>query len=261
MIGSLYIVVILVVSIAGYAVKSLSKSGAIATFITGCLVSIGFGWRGLLILGVFFVTSSEWSDYKKQKKKELEDIHEKGSSRDWVQVAANGSVACLSSVLFYLTGNDLWQIAFLISVAASNSDTWASEIGVLSKRDPYHIVTLKKVRRGTSGAISGLGTAAALSGSLLIAACGYFLFSLPSILLVGYIAACGFAGCLADTVLGATLQAKRQCASCGIATEKRLHCGQETVLYNGLAWLTNDGVNMVSILSATVMGTVILYWL
>ncbi len=61
----------------------------------------------------------------------------------------------------------IWLMGFIVCIASANSDTWASEIGSLSKKNPIYIRTFKRIERGTSGAISLLGSIAALSGSLL----------------------------------------------------------------------------------------------
>ena len=63
-------------------------------------------------------------------------------------------------------------------MAAANSDTWASEIGSMSKGKPISVKTFKRAERGTSGAVSLLGTFAAVVGSFLIALPSYFLFDL-----------------------------------------------------------------------------------
>lgn len=56
------------------------------------------------------------------------------------------------------------MLGFMVCLASSNSDTWASEIGSLSRKKPIYIRTFKRIERGTSGAISGLGTVAAFAG-------------------------------------------------------------------------------------------------
>jgi uncharacterized membrane protein len=57
----------------------------------------------------------------------------------------------------------------------------------------------------------------------------------------------GFAGALADSLLGATIQSKRWCEKCGSSTEREIHiCGTPTIHSGGLKWLNNDGVNFIS---------------
>ncbi|MEH6940397.1 DUF92 domain-containing protein [Bacillus sp. JJ722] len=258
---SVYVVVILFASIAGYYVRSLSLSGAVFTFITGCLVTLGFGWRGLLLLGAFFASSSYWSKYKKQKKSKVDEILQKGDQRDWVQVVANGSVASLAALLFFVTKSDVWMIGFIVAVAAANSDTWASEIGVLSKRKPIYILTGKTVEKGTSGAVSLLGTAASFMGAFFIAIVAYVIFSLDSLFLLILITIAGFLGSIVDTLIGATLQVKYTCETCGLVTEKTLHCGKRTLFSRGIKWCNNDVVNITSILIATLIAILIMKFL
>lgn len=91
---------------------------------------------------------------------------------------------------------------FLIGLAAANSDTWASEIGSLSQKLPISLKTWRTIETGTSGAVSSLGTLAALSGSFIIALLSNVLFDISTyeVLLIGVF---GFAGNLIDSLLGA----------------------------------------------------------
>jgi len=249
-----YLIGITIICIGGYNIKSLTLSGSIAAFIVACCVALGFGWRGLVLLGTFFVSSSLWSKYKKQKKEKLAEILEKGERRDWIQVMANGAVTSFAALLFYVTGNDMWQMAFIISLAAANADTWASEIGVLSKRRPIYILSLKAVDKGTSGAVSLLGLLSSLGGSLLIVAVSSILLPVSSVASLFFMIVCGFVGSLIDTILGALVQVKYKCEQCGIITEKSVHCGQNTVIIEGIGYINNDAVNLLSIFSATLLG-------
>ncbi len=241
----LMIAVILVTGLAGYKVKSLTNSGAIAAFITGLGVFSGFGVKGLLLLGTFFATSSMWSKFKSSYKSKIEEKLAKGARRDWLQVMANGGTAVLFSLMYYFDHNNIWLIGFAVSIASANSDTWASEIGSLSKHDPLFIRTFKRVDKGTSGAISLLGSTAAFGGSLLIAMMSFWLFSLSIgecllILLFGYL------GNVIDTLFGAFFQRAYVCPQCGVKTEKKQHCGHLTTKIKGLQFIDNDMVNFLS---------------
>ena len=252
-----YLIGIAVICIGGYKIKSLTLSGSIAAFIVGCCVALGFGWRGLVLLGAFFVSSSLWSKFKKTKKEQLVEILEKGERRDWLQVMANGAVTSIAALLFYVTGNDMWQMAFIISLAAANADTWASEIGVLSKRQPIHIFSLKAVEKGTSGAVSILGLLSSLGGSILIVAISSILLPVSSTAIFLFMIVCGLAGSLIDTILGALVQVIYKCAQCGIITEKSMHCGQNTTMIKGISFINNDAVNLLSIMLATLLGALV----
>lgn len=226
-------------------------------FMVGALVVLGLGLKGLFILGLFFVSSSFWSKIKNNDKKQAEELLVKGSQRDWQQVTANGGLAALTSAFYYLTGEFFWALGFCICIAAANSDTWASEIGSMSKERPIFIRTLRRTERGTSGAISLIGTIAALGGSLLIAATAYFLLTL-SVEEFYLVFILGFFGNIIDTLLGAYVQAQYQCLQCGIKTEKLSHCGQGTKLIKGIPFLNNDVINFLSGFFVLILGILVI---
>lgn len=239
--------------ILAYYDKLLTISGAITAFVVGFLVVLGLGMKGLVILGLFFVSSSSWSKVKSANKRKAEELLVKGSQRDWQQVLANGGLAAVASGLYYLTDASIWLLGFCICIAAANSDTWASEIGSMSKGKPISVKTFKRAERGTSGAVSLLGTFAAVVGSFLIALSSFFLFDL-TVTDFYWIFLFGFFGNLVDTILGAFVQAGYQCLDCRILTEKQTHCGTKTKLIKGFHFLNNDTVNFLSVFFAVVMG-------
>jgi uncharacterized protein (TIGR00297 family) len=240
----------------GYGARLLTASGAFAAFAVGCLTVLGLGLKGLLILALFFASSSFWSKIKSANKKKAEDMLVKGSRRDWQQVIANGGLAAFSSALYYATDDSLWLLGFCICNAAANSDTWASEIGSMSKSKPFFIKTFKRVERGTSGAVSLLGTTAAFFGAFIIALASTYLFTLSAEEFL-FILILGFCGNLVDTLLGAFVQAGYTCQTCGMQTEKMIHCSQKTKLIKGFSFLNNDTVNFLSGLSALLLGILI----
>jgi uncharacterized protein (TIGR00297 family) len=249
---TLIIFFIIILAILANKSKSLSKSGAIAAIVVGTLIYLGFLTEGLFILGTFFCTSSYWSFYKSKLKKGLEEKHEKGSYRDWIQVFANGGVASLSSLIFYFTKDFTWIIAFLTSIACATGDTWSSEIGPLSKHKPLSVKTFKLVEAGTSGAISLLGTISAILGVGLITLVGLFLFPI-SANMAWIIFVYGILGNGIDTYLGAYFQRSYQCAVCSLETEKPVHCKQKTRKIRGYSHLNNDGVNFLAGLLSPVL--------
>ncbi len=253
------ILVILVIAagcIAGYRQRSLAFSGAFAAFIVGLSVYIGYGVNGLILLGIFFATSSYWSKYKSAKKATIEEKLAKGSTRDWRQVFANGGLAAVLGLLHFLFDFPFLVPAFAAALASANSDTWASEIGTLSRKDPIDIRTFSRVEKGTSGAVSLLGSLAGLAGSLLIAFCSTILFSFHPMLLL-FVFLFGFIGNLVDTLLGGFFQQKYHCKKCGLETEKSSHCGRPTVRVKGIAFMDNDMVNFLSGMAAALLMAIV----
>lgn len=248
----LIIAVILITGITGYRVKSLTTSGAIAAFLVGLAVYAGFGPKGLFLLVIFFASSSLWSNYKSAVKKSVEEKLAKGATRDWRQVFANGGSAAFFSILYFLHQDSSLLIGFIVALASANSDTWASEIGSLSKRNPVYIRTFQRVDKGTSGAVSPLGSSAAILGSLTIALVSFWLFKFE--LYVGLLVFIfGFLGNVMDTFFGAYYQQVYTCRDCGIETEKRKHCGQPTRRIKGVTFMDNDMVNFISGLLAALL--------
>ncbi|WP_347549603.1 DUF92 domain-containing protein [Pseudalkalibacillus hwajinpoensis] len=251
----IYFVLSAITGFAGYKAKSLTAGGAITAAIVGSAIAYGFGWKGLLLLGVFFVSSSLWSKYKVKQKEAVEQIVEKGAARDHYQVLANGGAAAFAGIWMGLYPNYWLAVFFLAALATSNADTWASELGVLSKRLPLHILKLKLVPAGTSGAVSVLGLLSSLMGALLIGSLGAVLFE-KSLLLLVSVTFGGFLGCLVDTFLGGLIQEEFRCQVCGIKTERHVHCGMKTVKIKGLSGLNNDVVNFLSSITGGIAGGV-----
>ncbi|MDQ0161344.1 uncharacterized protein (TIGR00297 family) [Bacillus alveayuensis] len=233
--------------------KLLTFTGSLAAFAIGLSIYIGFGWNGLIVLGIFFASSSLWSKYKKEKKQSLEKIVEKGDQRDSFQVLANGGIPAIMAICSFIYYDVApWESLFAVAIASANADTWASEIGTLSKRKPRLLWSFKEVDIGTSGAVTMLGTLAAFYGASLIGIAFYMLFTQDVIVLFTVILF-GFIGSLLDTVLGSTLQVKYRCKVCRIKTEKKVHCNNRAQKIHGLSFMNNDGVNFLSITLATLL--------
>jgi uncharacterized membrane protein len=102
-----------------------------------------------------------------------------------------------------------------------------------------------RVDRGTSGAVSGLGTLAGLVGAAIVAVLAGVLLPLPLGSAVWILVLGGLGGALFDSILGATVQCLYRCPNDGLETEQHpLHrCGTRTMYERGWRWLNNDWVN------------------
>jgi uncharacterized protein (TIGR00297 family) len=244
----------LVIAYIAFHFRFLSKSGAVAAIIVGSIV---FGIGGLphtVILLAFFFSSSILSVIIKKQKQLVNEKYAKGSQRDAGQVLANGGVAaaCVIFGAFYPDQPIFWWM-FCAAFAAANADTWATEIGVLSKNSPRLITNFKQVEMGTSGGITLLGSLSAIAGASFIA--GFAVIARMGSIAFWLIVLTGFYGSLVDSLLGATLQGIYYCESCQKETEKHpLHsCGTQTKLISGYNWLNNDWVNTFCTLSAAIL--------
>jgi uncharacterized protein (TIGR00297 family) len=249
--------------IAGIAYRknSLSGSGLLAALLVGTLLYV-FGsaaWFGTLI--GFFVSSTFWSKWKQHKKTSVEKTYEKTGRRDAGQVLANGGLAVLLAIGNAAWPHPVWWSAFVGVMASVNADTWATEVGALSNRQPRSIVTGKIVPRGTSGGISNLGLIASAAGGAFVGLIAWLfaavspgqlgatipyrgINTLLSLILTGMIA--GTIGSLIDSYLGARWQVMFRCQVCTNEVERKVHCDLPTIHTRGFVWMNNDTVNLLS---------------
>ncbi|NIK77307.1 uncharacterized protein (TIGR00297 family) [Paenibacillus castaneae] len=255
------------IAAAAFKLRSLSVSGAWSAVVMGTgFVTLGEPvWFGLLI--AFFVSSSLLSKWKRKHraKAEAEAKYEKTGRRDAGQVWANGGAGLLLCAAHALWPDDVWLFAYIGVMASVNADTWATEIGALSRTAPRSVTSGKRVPAGTSGGITPLGSAAALAGAVFIGAVAALLLAAPqhgdaaagtpdggaaAAAYIAAAAAAGLAGAFADSLLGATGQAMYRCRVCGSEIERATHCGSAAERVRGFAWLNNDRVNLLSSLFA-----------
>jgi uncharacterized protein (TIGR00297 family) len=250
-----------IIAYAAYRARSLSRSGAWAALIEGTIIFGLGGWRWAVLLLAFFISSSALTRLFAKRKTALNEKFEKGGQRDIGQVLANGGVASIFAGLHYFLPQATWTwMAFAASLAAVNADTWATELGVLSRAQPRLITSWKPVERGTSGGISLHGTLAALGGAALIATLGALLGSADHAWAnLGVMIIAGLLGSLFDSFLGATVQAIYHCPQCDKETERHpFHtCGTETSQVRGWSWLNNDRVNLGCALMGAVIGMIL----
>jgi uncharacterized protein (TIGR00297 family) len=250
-----------IIAIVALRLKSLSTSGALAAIGVGTILclSSSVAWFGTLI--IFFISSSILSRWRKRDKLQTDSVYEKGSRRDAGQVLANGGLAAILCIGHAVLPHQAWWYAFVGVLATVTADTWATEVGSLSRLEPRFILSLKRVPRGTSGAVSILGSVAGAVGALVIgvAAVGLSwidgqlaLTSAQTFLhgtdlnVIWIAAAAGFLGALTDSIIGATVQSMRICSTCGQEVERAYHCKAPTDHLRGWSWMNNDAVNMIS---------------
>ena len=241
------------VALAASRAHALSREGMLAAIVIGTLaVAAGWAW-GALLIG-YFVASIALSKLRAaEKAQRVGSVVAKGGARDAVQVIANGGLFALAAVLaatplFTESEAAVMMAVALGALAASAADTWATEIGSLASAPPRSIISGRRVEPGTSGGVNLLGIGAMVLGAAFVAL-GARLLSIDAP--VGAVVIGGVGGALADSVVGATLQDRRWCDTCGTSTERAVHsCGTTTRHSGGITAMDNDLVNLI----ATVTG-------
>lgn len=242
-----------------YRRGSLSRGGVAGATLTGTTIFAGGGIVPAALLVTFFVSSSALSHWRKGQKTDVMVVEaEKGSRRDLAQALANGGAATLLVLVGRVYPASPWLPALIGALATTNADTWATEIGLLNRRAPRLITSGRTVPPGTSGAISPLGTGAAAAGAALIGAVavvGQRLSGARAGWLLPLALVAGLGGTFADSLFGATVQARYRCPRCGVATERAVHrCGTPTVLVGGARALDNDAVNFLASVVGAALG-------
>ena len=249
---------------------ALTAGGMVGATLIGGLV-FGFGgltWASVLI--AFFVASSLLSYIGAKRKAHIAADFEKAGPRDFAQTMANGGVAALMALAVGVSGHHspaypYFTLAYFGALTAATADTWATELGMLSKQQPRLITTGQPTRPGVSGGVTPAGLLASLAGGVFMALVTFALIQTASLLSAGrwflqdwflllILPLAGFVGSLSDSFLGATVQRLYYCERCKTPTEKSIHtCGAPTRLIHGLPWMNNESVNFL----ATCVGALI----
>ncbi len=218
----------------GLTVGWLTIGGAIAAFVVASLIFIGTGLAGGVLLAIFFVSGSLLT-YSRTHPNQA-------GGRQASQVLANAGWAAGASGLVALGWTCGWSV-LIGSLAAAQADTWATEVGQTAPGHPRLITTGNIVPRGSSGAISLRGTLAGSAGAATMSLTGLAV-GLEAYVVVGA-ALGGVTGMLADSLVGATAQAKYQCQRCSAVIEVRDHCHHRAARVRGIPGLDNDVVNVI----------------
>jgi uncharacterized protein (TIGR00297 family) len=221
----------------------LSLGGAVTAAALGCCVVWAQGPAWLLPLLLFFATSTLLGRWSRRSRAVSDAKH--GRPRDAAQVMSNGGIYLLAALLLPASSAH-WAMA--VGMAVAIADTWASEIGLAFQGPTLDLRTGRVVAPGLSGGISLAGTAGALAGALLMGFAAALLLEASAatgLLIAGW----GIAGMLVDSLLGAWLQVRYRTAN-GRWQDRPVPgaTGQR-----GLAWVTNDRVNLLSILLTVVL--------
>jgi uncharacterized protein (TIGR00297 family) len=220
------VVVTLAFALLARAVRGVDWSGTIAGGFACFFLLAGIGPAAFLTLVALFVLT--WLSTRSGfRRKQERGIAEPRQGRTAGQVLANLAAPAVAAAFFAATGRHAWLVAAMAALAEAATDTVASEIGQSRKHDARLITTWNPVPAGVDGGITLAGTLTGAAAGILIvvvATAGGLLrmteFWIPVI--------AGFAGMLADSLLGATVQRR--------------------------GWMSNQAVNLCATFGAAALG-------
>jgi len=219
--------------------KILDFKGTVAAAFIGVIILFSTGIEWFVILLLFLVLGILATKFR-YGYKERNGLHERRNGmRKASNVIANGVVPAFAALLALKFSPEKMIVPFTVAIAVATSDTFASEIGVISDR-VYLITNFKKTEVGTNGGVSWLGEAASVLGAAVISISAFILVGME-LKWVAFSIVMGFIGCQIDSVLGATLQGGMK------SREEQLPSD---------AVLTNSDVNLLSISIAVLISFV-----
>ena len=195
------------VSMAGYRARTVSRSGAVCGAIIGSIIFASTGWQGWILLLATFLAAAITSRLGLRRKTLLGIAEERGGRRGAGNAIAKTGIAAAAAIVALLSPSaPAALVAFVAALTAGGSDTVASEIGKAWGRQAYLVPTFSHVPPGTSGAVSLEGTAAGLVGAFVLGSLAVAL-GLVQANALGPIVLAATIGAFAESALGATLEA------------------------------------------------------
>lgn len=244
--------IIVIISIISYKTKQLTLSGAISATLLGTVVTLAFGTGGLLVYLFFLIAAGVLSKINQNNEiyKDAEEIQDKGSRRDAVQVFANGGIVFVLAFMYILHPSIIIIIMFGASVCEAVSDTASGEVGMLFNGRTVSIITGIPQKSGLSGGVSYEGTLGGFIAAIITAMIWYTCFFTAGISTITYlflVIVTGFSGCIVDSLMGASIQAHYYDKETDKLTEKSHDKeGHALPLVKGIAFFDNDKVNFFS---------------
>lgn len=205
--------------------KSLSPEGLIHAAILGLGLWTFLGIQGWTLCVIYLIAGSVVTKIRMEEKQKLGIAEKREGARGPENVWGSAATAMICAILTYLypLSAGVFKVGYVASLATKLSDTFGSEIGKAYGKTTYLITSLKKVPRGTEGAVSLEGTVAGILGSIAFT---YAALALGLITSNTEVLACVFAAFIATTAesyIGAIFQ-------------------------DSIPWLTNELVNLINTL-------------
>ena len=196
------------VSAAGYVARTVTIPGAIAGAVIGATVYLGTDWQGWVMLFASFLAAAITTRLGYRRKAFAGIAEERGGRRGPGNAIANTGLAAWAALLCLgVPHSDLAKLAMVAALVTSASDSVASEVGKAWGKTTWLVVGWRRVRPGTSGAVSVEGTVAGLVAAVALSMLGYALQLIPASSIAPVAVAATIAS-LVEGALGATLEGR-----------------------------------------------------
>lgn len=196
------------VASAGYFARTVTIPGAVTGAVIGVAVYLGTGWTGWVLLFASFLAAALATFAGFRRKAFAGIAEERGGRRGPGNAIANTGMAAWAALLCLGVGQpSLARLAMVAALVTSASDSVASEIGKAWGKTTWLLVGFRRVRPGTSGAVSMEGTVAGVAAAVLLAVVAVALGLMPATWIAPVVVAATVAG-LVEGALGATLEAR-----------------------------------------------------
>ncbi len=195
-------------SVFSYKKKSIDFEGIIIGNIVGLAAFFLLGLEGFGLIVLFFVLAESSTRLARKRKGETHERRTVGN------IVGNSAAALIALGLYSHFGGLALLAGFYGAVSAALADTISSEIGLLSRKKPVLITSLKKVAPGTDGGVTMLGFIAAVYAGMAVGLIHFYFYR--ELILFGIIVFAGFSGSVIDSVLGAGLERKGKMGNTGV---------------------------------------------
>ena len=181
---------ITILGIIALKFNSITFSGLVASVVLGYIVMVVGGPNYLILLIIFFVSSSILTKIQKR----LNQPSKKHSSpRSYINILSNGLIPTFLIILtIFIYDNSTWNsenllngdiniigLCFIGSIVVTTADTFSTEIGLINKSKPRLITNLTKyVSKGDSGGVTLSGLLASIFAGIIISLTVFFTFDI-----------------------------------------------------------------------------------
>ena len=218
--------------------KLLTPWGYLNALVLGVIVWGSLGWRGYLIVMLFFLLGSTLT-FVGIEQKEAEGIAEersgvRGAGNVWGSALA-ATICAIATLFCPAPYKYLFVLGYVASFCTKLSDTTASEVGKAYGKTTYLITNLQPVPRGTEGAVSLEGTLAGAFASVILAAIAWTIGLINPIGIVWCVVA-AFIATTIESLIGATLESRLPLLTNDLVNFINTVIGAIVAIF--LAWLT-----------------------